>query len=196
MSNDSTTPLKQLLELTPGAYEPTVQSNFEHFVAKGGSVFDLLKLGRQQVVETFGLHSRTAQLLMDRAQSLAVYTAREFREQRLVTQAPPNPLHRTGVQALVADAPTFDDLFDPDWEGASPSQSPDSSISPAAYFVRLIILARDLENRAGSKNDLISLDRRRPDLDDLLIDSVSMFQIKPTVTLVNEVVESIITDFV
>jgi len=196
MSNDSTTPLKQLLELTPGAYEPTVQSNFEHFVAKGGSVFDLLKLGRQQVVETFGLHSRTAQLLMDRAQSLAVYTAREFREQRLVTQAPPNPLHRTGVQALVADAPTFDDLFDPDWEGASPSQSPDSSISPAAYFVRLIIMARDLENRAGSKNDLISLDRRRPDLDDLLIDSVSMFQIKPTVTLVNEVLESIIKDFI
>ena len=196
MNNDSTTPLKQLLELTPDADEPAVQSSFESFVADGGSVFDLLKLGRQQVVETFGLHSRSAHMLMDRAQSLAVYTARQFREQRLVTHEPRNPLHRTGVQALVKDAPTFDDLFDPNWEDSSPPQSPDSSISPACYFVRLIILARELESRAESKNDLITLNMRRPDLDDLVIDSVSMFQIKPTVTLVNEVLESIIKKFI
>ncbi|MDP9656801.1 UNVERIFIED_ORG: hypothetical protein J2W87_004746 [Pseudomonas putida] len=194
MSNDSTSPLKQLLALTPDTDEPAVQSNFDKFVADGGSVFDLLKLGRQEVVQTFGLHSRTAQMLMDRAQSLAVYTAREFREQRLVNHSPRNPLHRTGVQALSGDAPTFDDLFDPDWEGASPSHSPDSSISPAAYFVRLVIIARGLEARAGEGR--IRLNDRRPDLDDLIIDSVSMFQIKPTVTLVNEVLEDIIKKFI
>jgi hypothetical protein len=196
MNGDFTPSLKQLLDLIPGTDELIIQSSYQRFVSEGGSVFDLLKLDSQQLVETFGLHSRDAQLLLEKAQSLAVYTARQFREQRLVTHEPRNPLHRTGVQALVKDAPTFDDLFDPDWEGASPSQSPDSSISPAAYFVRLIIMARDLENRAGSKKDYITLDGRRPDLDDLLIDSVSMFQIKPTVTLVNEVLESIIKDFI
>ncbi|MGF6087704.1 Tc toxin subunit A [Pseudomonas sp. 18173] len=195
MSNDSTSPLRQLLDLTPGTDEPAVQSSYERFVAEGGSVFDLLKLGRQEVVETFGLHSRAAQALLDKARSLAVHTAREFREQRLVTHAPPNPLHRTGIRALV-DTPTFDDLFDPDWEGASPSQSPDSSISPAAYFVRLVMLARDLERRAAGGTGLIKLNDRRPELDDLVIDSVSMFQIKPTVTLVNEVLESIIKSFI
>ncbi|UWF52170.1 Tc toxin subunit A [Pseudomonas sp. N3-W] len=196
MSKDCTdSPLKQLFELTQATRDLSTQSHYERFVADGGSVFDLLKMRSQGVVETFGVHSRDAQVLLDRASSLAVYTAREFREQRLVTQAPPNPLHRTGIRALV-DTPTFDELFKPDWEGFSPSQSPDSSISPAAYFVRLVVLARDLEHRATGGVGLIPLDSRRPDLTQLIIDSMSMFQIKPTVVLVNEVLESIIKTFI
>ncbi|MBV6825218.1 Tc toxin subunit A [Pseudomonas sp. PD9R] len=195
MSNEFTPPLKQLLDLIPGTAEPAIQRSYEEFVADGGSVFELLKRGRQNVVETFGLHSRDAQALLDRAASLAVFTAREFREQRLVNHAPLNPLHRTGIRSRI-DTPTFDDLFNPDWEGFSPSQSPDSSISPAAYFVRLVIMARDLERRAAGGVGRITLDDRRPDLAQLVIDSVSMFQIKPTVTLVNEVLESIIESFI
>ena len=192
MSKDFTDPsIKQLFELTSATPEPSVLSNVERFIEQEGSVFELLKLGRQGVVETFGLHSRDVEALLDRASSLAVYTAREFREQRLVAQTPPNPLHRTGVRARV-ETPTFDDLFSPDWEGSSPSQSPDSSISPAAYLVRLVELARGLEAKSGGGPKLITLDDRRPDLTQLTIDPVSMFQIKPTVTLVNEVLESII----
>lgn len=187
-------PLKQLFELAPGTLDRSIQVNYERFIEEGGTVFKMLKMGRQVVVEAFGLHSRQAQALLDKAMSLAVYTAREFREQRLVRLGPPNPLHRTGIRALV-ETPTFDDLFDPDWEGASPSQSPDSSISPAAYFLRLVLLARDLEERAKGNPGLITFETRRPDLTQLIIDTTSMFQIKPTVTLVNEVLESIIKTY-
>jgi hypothetical protein len=101
MSKDFTNPsIKQLFELMPSTLEPSTLNNVERFIEQDGSVFELLKLGRQGVVETFGLHSRDAQVLLDRATGLAVHTARKFREQRLVTQTPPNPLHRTGITTI------------------------------------------------------------------------------------------------
>jgi hypothetical protein len=195
MSNSHSNPaLKQLFDLMPGALDASVTENLGHFIDNGGSVYKMLKMGRQRVVETFGLHSPDAQVLLDKAMALALHTAREFREQRLVRPGPPNPLHRTGIRAW-GDGPDFDYLFDPDWECASPSQSPDSSISPAAYFLFLVMLARDLEARSERGPGLITFETRRPDLVKLIIDTTSMFQIKPTVTLVSEVLESIIKTF-
>ncbi|MFL1525428.1 Tc toxin subunit A [Pseudomonas sp. O230] len=195
MSKDFTNPpLKQLFDMTPGVQDASAMGNVERYIEEGGSVFNMLKMGPQRLVETFGLHSSDAKVLLDKAQVLAVHTAREFREQRLVRPGPPNPLHRTGISAW-AGGPTFDDLFDPDWEGASPSQSPDSSISPVAYFLRLVLLARDLEARSKNNAGLIEFETRRPDLVKLILDTTSMFQIKPTVSLVNEVLESIIESF-
>ena len=192
MSKDITDPsLKQLFELVPGTSDAKTLDSYAGFIEEGGSVFDMLKLGRQGVIDTFGLDNHSAQVLLEKATSLAVYTAREFREQRLVRSGPPNPLHRTGIRARV-ESPTFDCLFHPDWEGASPSQSPDSRISPAAYFLRLVVLARDLEERSMGSAGLITFETRRPDLTQLIIDATSMYQIMPTVTLVNEVLESII----
>jgi hypothetical protein len=195
MSKDFTNPpLKQLFELAPGAFDASVTEKLGRFIDDGGSVYTMLKMGRQRVVETFGLHSQDAQVLLDKAMALAVHTAREFREQRLVRPGPPNPLHRTGIRSW-GGGPDFDYLFDPDWEGASPSRSPDSSISPAAYFLRLVVLARDLEARSLGGTGLIKFETRRPDLVKLIIDTTSMFQIKATVTLVSEVLESIIKTF-
>ncbi|CAI8828364.1 Virulence plasmid 28 protein [Pseudomonas sp. IT-P44] len=195
MSNNHSNPaLERLFELTPRALNAPVTENLGHFIDNGGSVYKLLKMGRQRVVETFGLHSQDAQVLLDKAMALAVHTAREFREQRLVRSGPPNPLHRTGIRAWEG-GPDFDRMFAPDWGRASPSQSPDSSISPAAYFLRLVVLARDLEARSPGVKELIKFETRRPDLVKLIIDTTSMFQIKPTVTLVSEVLESIIKTF-
>ncbi|MEZ1315457.1 Tc toxin subunit A [Pseudomonas fluorescens] len=183
--------LEQLFDALPGKRSAKSLKSREKFIEQGGSVFDMVKMGHSGVAKTFGLPDCDAQALLDRAMSLAVHTAREYREHRLVRQGPANALHRTGIRANV-DTPTFDDLFDPDWEGAAPVDAPDSSISPAAYFVRLVILARDLETRVGNDSTLIPLLKRRPDLTNLIIDTTSLFQIKPTVTLVNEVLESII----
>lgn len=73
MSRDFTdSSLKKLFELTPGAHDLATQTRCDHFIAEGGSVFELLKMGRQGVVETFGLHSCDAQVLLDKAMSLAV----------------------------------------------------------------------------------------------------------------------------
>src|SRR5689334_5446791 len=162
-------PLKQLFEMQ----DPTMMGLGTDFMAKGGSVFDVLNMGLKGVAQTFGLQADAAQVLLDKAKSLAVHSAREYREQRLVRKGPPNPLHRTGIRALV-DTPTFDDLFNPDWEAAAPAQSLDSSISPAAYFLRLVELARALEERAVKKK--FTFEARRPDLTSLIIDPTSAFQ--------------------
>jgi len=184
--------LKQLLKVPAKTRGRTkAMPNAASFIKKGGSVFDLVKMGHEGVAKTFKLNSTDAQALLDKAMSLAVHTAREYSEQQLVRQGPANPLHQTGIRST-AGKPTFGGLFNPEWEGASPAQSPDSSISPAAYFVRLVILARDLEARAEGGGGLISFEKRRPDLTKLIIDTTSMFQIKPNVTLVNDVLESII----
>ncbi len=186
--------LKKLLTVPCKTRSGTkAMDNAATFIKKGGSVFDIVKMGPQGVGEAFALNSTDAQALLEKAESLCLHIAREYREQRLVRNWPTNPLHRTGVRAH-ADTPTFDELFKPDWEGASPVQSPDSSTSPAAYFIRLVILARDLEARAAGGPGLIPFETRRPDLTELIIDTISMFQIKPTVTLVNEVLESIIKE--
>lgn len=187
--------LKQLLKV-PGKSKARSKAmgNAASFIKKGGSVFDVLKMGLEGVTKTFGLNSSEAQALLEKAESLALHIAREFREQRLVRHWPTNPLHRAGIRAH-PDTPTFDELFKPDWEGASPAKCPDSSISPAAYFLRLVVLARDLEARAKGGSGLVTFETRRPDLTALIIDTISMFQIKATVSLVNEVLESIIKQF-
>ena len=196
MSKAFTNPSLKKLLTVPGKTSSGAKAmdSAAAFIKKGGSVFDIVKMGPQGVVDEFGLDSTDAQTLLEKAESLALHIAREYREQRLVRHWPTNPLHRNGIRAN-PDTPTFDEQFKPDWEGASPSHSPDSSISPAAYFVRMVILARELEARAVGGPGLITFETRRPDLTALIIDTTSMFQIKPTVTLVNEVLESIIKEF-
>lgn len=196
MSQDFTNPaLEQLFRLAPSADVQSTSEEVQAFIEQGGSVFDLLKLGRKGVVDTFGLHSLDAQTLMDKATSLAVHVARQFREQRLVRQVRANPLHQTGITSWV-DTPSFDDLFEPDWENLSPADGVGSTISPASYFVKLVMLARALETRAEGNSSLLPLQDRRPDIANLVIDPVSMYQIKSTVGLVSEVLENIIKTFI
>ncbi len=191
MSKDINPSLKQLFELIPDTDKVETGDRVTRFIEEGGSVFRLLEMGHQGVVERFGLHSTTARLLMDQAKSLALYAARQYREQLLVAQTPVNPLHQTGIQALV-ESPTYDELFKPNWEGYSPSGSPDSSNGAAAYLVRLMELITELEKRADV--NAIKLDVRRPDISRLTIDEKSMFQIKPTVGVVSQVLENIIKE--
>jgi len=191
MSKDISNPvLEQLFRLIPGTADQSTMTRCQDFIQQGGSVFDLLDMGVRGVVETLDLHYSDAKALLEKATSLAVFVAREYRERQLVMQSPPNPLHRTGIRAW-GNTPTFDQLFDADWENCTPSQSPDANNGPNAYLVRLCKLARDLEGRTNGKS--IKVRERRPDIEKLLLDPVSLYQIKPTVALVNEVLEEIIT---
>lgn len=189
MSQDMSNPaLEQLFRLIPGTEDQSTMSRCEDFVRKGGTVFDLLDLGVRGVVDTFNLHLSAANVLLEKATVLAVSSERAYRERQLVRQSPPNPLHRTGIRAR-SNTPTFEQ-FNPDWENCTPSQSPDANNGPNAYLVRLCQMARDLEKRAGDKP--VSVSDRRPDIEKLLLGPVSLYQIKSTVTLVNEVLEEII----
>ncbi|MHC8291007.1 Tc toxin subunit A [Pseudomonas sp. XS1P51] len=190
MRTESLNPaLKQLFDMTPGVEGPSIMSRCEGFIEQGGSVFDLLKMGRRGIVDRLGLHTRDAQVLLDRATSLMVYAAREYREYRLLKQTPRNPLHRTGVRAWV-DAPTYDDLFKTDWENCAPKNGQSADAAATAYLVDLCRLARDLEKGAGGTP--IKLEERRPDITDFKLDAMSLNQVKPSITLINEGLEDII----
>jgi hypothetical protein len=189
MSQDMSNPaLDQLFRLIPGTADQSTMSRCQDFVRNGGTVFDLLDLGARGIVDTFNLHLSAANVLLEKATVLAVSCERAYRERQLVTQSPPNPLHRNGIRAR-SKTPTFDQ-FNPDWENSTPSQSPDANNGPNAYLVRLCKMARDLEKSAGGK--VIKVADRRPDIEKLRLDPVSLYQIKPTVALVNEVLEEII----
>lgn len=184
-------PLKQLLDSVPAVRGAETRTKCANYIKAGGSVFGMLEMGREGVMETFGVSDESAQALLERASSLALHAARQFREQQLVRQGPENPLHRSGASALI-EMPNFNDLFRTNWEGASPPNTMSARNFAVAYFVHLITLARDLEARAAGGAGLITLDKRRPDLANLVIDATATFQVKPTVKLFNEILEKII----
>ncbi|SEE89604.1 Tc toxin subunit A [Pseudomonas migulae] len=190
MSDNLTNPaLEQLLKLTTATVDPSILSRFQGFIQKGGTVYELLEMGPHVIVETFDIHLRDAHALLESATSLAVYTAREYREQQLLRQGPPNPLHHSGIRT-VGDTPTLDGLFDTDWENCTPPQSPDANNGACAYLVKLCELALDLEGRAGGET--LTIRSRRPDIGTLQLDATSLYQLKSTVSLVNGVMEDII----
>ena len=149
MSNSHSNPaLEQLFRLALDTGEPSIMSRCQGFIQEGGTVFDLLDMGPQGIVKKFDVHLQDAHGFLEQATVLAVHAAREFSEHQLVLQGPPNPLHHTGIRPP-GDSPTFDDLFETDWENCTPAQSPDAHNGPCAYLVRLYELARELEAAAG-----------------------------------------------
>ncbi|WP_207285832.1 Tc toxin subunit A [Pseudomonas sp. FW300-N2A2] len=190
MSNSHSNPaLEQLFRLTLDTDEPSVMSRCQGFIQEGGTVFDLLDMGSQGIVKKFDVHLQDVHGFLKQATVLAVHAAREFSEHQLVLQGPSNPLHYTGIKPP-GDSPTFDDLFKPDWENCTPSQSPDAHNGPCAYLVRLYELARQLEAAAGGTP--IKISSRRPDIGTMRLDPTSLYQVKRTISIVNEVMESII----
>ncbi len=183
--------LQQLLDSVPTKRGARTRAKCSEYIEKGGSVFGILRMDHQSLEETFGVAGDDVQALRDKAASLALYAARQFREQRLVRQGPENPLHRSGARAVM-EMPNFNDLFGPKWEGASPPNTMSANNFAVAYFVHLITLARDLEARAAGGAGLVTLDTRRPDLANMVIDAKATFQVKPTVKLFNEILENII----
>src|SRR5471030_71565 len=90
MSQDFTNPaLEQLFRLAPSADVQSTSEEVQAFIEQGGSVFDLLKLGRKGVVDTFGLHSLDAQTLMDKATSLRCMWRGSFASSAWCAMCPP-----------------------------------------------------------------------------------------------------------
>ncbi|MEQ7921499.1 Tc toxin subunit A [Xanthomonas sp. WHRI 1810A] len=139
------------------------------------------------------MHITEARDIHARAQAMSVVIARQFREQRLTASVRQANRPLSGIKGLV-DGPTYTDMFNPDWANHCPPDAIEATTSPVAYLADLYRFALELE-ASGDQSAIISLDARRPDLKDLLLDHTALNRVEPTIVLVNEILESSIRGY-
>ncbi len=139
------------------------------------------------------MHITEARDIHARAQAMSVVIARQFREQRLTASVRQANRPPSGIRGLV-EGPTYTDMFNPDWANQCPPDAIEATTSPVAYLADLYRFALELE-ASGDQSAIISLDARRPDLKNLLLDHTALNRVEPTIVLVNEILESSIRGY-
>lgn len=175
-------PIQQLLVAVLGDQRLLELNPLKTFIDENPSVFELVKLGREQLVNTFGLSRREARELISRGNALALYIARVFREQSLRPERP-------GLHVL-AKVPTYAELFRPDFSACSPVDALESSASTTAYMVELREWVRDKLVPLGEEGITLPLEVRRPDVDQHLIDNMAVNRTLSALEIVNRVLEA------
>lgn len=177
-----------LLQLL-GKTERNRSQLLEHY----DSVLEIAKGSLQQLMSTDRtLHISEARALHEQARAISVVTARQFREQRLTTAIRRALEPGSGIRGLV-DAPTYNDLFRPDWANHCPTDAIEATTSPVAYLADLYREAQKIEQSGrtedGQQNRILLSDRR-PDLAGLWLDHSALERVEPTLVLVNEILET------
>jgi hypothetical protein len=161
----------------------------EHY----GSVFEIANGSLQQLMDTDrSLHISEARVIHEQARAISAITVRQFREQRLTTSIRRAFEPGSGIKGLV-DAPTYNDLFRPDWASHCPTDAIEATTSPVAYLADLYREVQKIEQSGPSgegQGNRILLADRRPDLADLMLDHTALERVEPTLVLVNEILET------
>ncbi|MDO7899428.1 Tc toxin subunit A [Pseudomonas citrulli] len=183
--NEKASSLLQLLNQTDRA-RSLLQ---EHY----GSVLEIASGSLQQLMDTDRrLHISEARAIHEQARAISAVTVRQFREQRLTTSIRRAFEPGSGIRGLV-DAPTYNDLFRPDWANHCPTDAIEATTSPVAYLADLYREVQKIEQSGGpggGQENRILLADRRPDLADLWLDHSALDRVEPTLVLVNEILET------
>lgn len=183
--NKTPSSLLQLL----GKPDRSGTSLLEHY----DSVFEIANGSLQQLMDTDRrLHISEARVIHEQARAISAITVRQFREQRLTTSIRRAFEPGSGIKGLV-DAPTYNDLFRPDWASHCPTDAIEATTSPVAYLADLYREVQKIEQSGPSgegQGNRILLADRRPDLADLMLDHTALERVEPTLVLVNEILET------
>ncbi|AUM71601.1 Tc toxin subunit A [Pseudomonas fluorescens] len=118
----------------------------EHY----GSVFEIANGSLQQLMDTDrSLHISEARVIHEQARAISAITVRQFREQRLTTSIRRAFEPGSGIKGLV-DAPTYNDLFRPDWASHCPTDAIEATTSPVAYLADLYREVQKIEQSGPS----------------------------------------------
>lgn len=151
------------------------------------SVFDIVRLSRPDFIRQLALHSNAnGAQAYDNAMAYASVLARLYREHRTSSGASHPLAQRDGVRALVPYGPTYANLFKENWSEFCKVGALAANNSPGAYLSALRVFIKQLENTSSDTSRLL-LDRRRPDLKELLITHESTFTPRPMLEIVNQV---------
>jgi len=164
------------------------RSDFATAMQKMGftSVFDIVRLARSEFTRQLVVFSdANADLAYDNAMGYAALIARLYREYKTSSGKFQHLAQRSGVHSLTMLGPTFPNLFKENWDEFCKVGAIAAVDSPVAYLSELRGFIRQLEE-TGTDPKRILLDKRRPDLKDLLITQESTFTPRPMLEIVND----------
>jgi hypothetical protein len=154
------------------------------------SVFDIIRLPKPAFARQLARFSDAdAGLAYENAKAYATLIGRLYREHQTSSGTPQQLAQRSGVRALVPVGPTFCRLFEETWDEYCKFDAIAAYHSPPAYLSAMRVFIRQLEE-IGDDTARILLDKRRPDLNDLLITQESTFTPIPMLKIVNQVLDS------
>ncbi|MFW9078177.1 Tc toxin subunit A [Pseudomonas sp. P2757] len=169
--------------LGQGKKRLTVPRKLDDYLKTSPSVFDVIKLSEIEL-QKFNLTPAQAKTLLTRGRALALKITRMYRQQELRAAPQSN-------ETLVGTLPTYDQMFNPNIHKAASQGSPEHKASTTAYLLSLREFLRDsIECHKG--DGAITLEERRPDVDQLLIDTAAINEVKSRVDIHTGILEKIL----
>jgi hypothetical protein len=152
------------------------------------SVFDVVHVPRERFIR---LHRNTlgrrAEKMYDLAIGYAHQVVHHFRYNR-VTRAVKSTLRGP----FSVPGPDFKNQFpDTDWQKKAPSGAPEANDGPVSYLTSIYQQALEQENY-GDGTKMNTLQDRRPDLHDLIINDAALNEVIPQLQIVNEILAAAI----
>ncbi|MCW1243834.1 Tc toxin subunit A [Pseudomonas sp. SAICEU22] len=158
------------------------------------SVFDIMRMGKAQFAQQVARYcDANAEQAYDNASSHARRISRLYLEHQL-SSSDTRPRIRRSLDSDPTPEPiSYQALFQENWDQFCTDGDIAAIDSPVAYLRALYLFARQLENSSTHAHK-ISLDKRRPDLNTLMLDPHSAFVPRPMLNLVNDTLRSHIED--
>ncbi|MGF6151593.1 Tc toxin subunit A [Pseudomonas fluorescens] len=155
------------------------------------SVFDIIRLSQSEFAQRLMRYSDAdPDLAYKNATRYAALIGRLYREYKTSSGKPQQSAQRTGILSLTS-GPIYQNEFKEDWDSFVKVGAMAAIDSPVAYLAALWVFIKKLEATRHDPNDPIDpkrilLDKRRPDLKDLLITRENTFTPRPMLEIVND----------
>ncbi len=157
------------------------------------SVFDIVRRSKAGFVRDLSsISDADGALAYENARCYATQIVRLYRNQLVSSGRNQLLSKRTGVRSLVDIGPSFPNLFKENWDLFCKVGAIEAKDSPVAYLTSLYRFAREELEGSPAETNRITLDDRRPDLKNLIIDQQSTFTPIPTLQIVNQVLSEAI----
>lgn len=190
----ATSPRRPALQLFEQAFSQPSQregyASLATYLSEGGSIFPLVERGVRGLMQTYELTEDDAKAFLGQANALAIYVRRQFIEHTLFSDPATAPGPQSGLLSLV-EGPSFQRLFNVDFDALCPPDALESIYSPVAYLIDLLVWIRDRIEQQGTAAKL-TLDSRRTDLKALSIDFNAVHQAVSAVDIIIPVLETFI----
>ncbi|KIQ61057.1 Tc toxin subunit A [Pseudomonas fluorescens] len=192
-SNDSL--LHRLVAFADDNDSNTAKARFATALQRMGlaSVFDIVRMGKAPFALELAKYSDAdAGLAYDRAANYAGQIARRYQAHRVSAgkDAPGRVRRSLGSDSTPASA-GYQALFEENWDQFCNEGDIAAIDSPVAYLRALYLFARQLEKLPASASSArITLEERRPDLKQLMLDRQSAFATRPMLDLINDTLRS------
>jgi len=176
---------------SPGNEDET-KADFKTAMQRMGfeSVFDIVRMTKEEFILELARHTdANAEQAYGNALSYARQISRLYQEHQLSSGDASRRVRRSVGTESTSGPATYQALFNENWEQFCKDGDIAAIDSPVAYLRALYLFAGQLE-KSSTHPDKITLEKRRPDLKNLMLDHQSAFAAKPMLSIVNDTLSS------